>query len=76
MDVIDSDLYKLDNILYDGMFNYPYNWQVLSTFLLISQNNKNSLNIFKENYTVLAESLSIDAKEKAMGIPINKLLFC
>tara|TARA_B110000263_G_scaffold85764_1_gene74900 strand:- start:541 stop:1410 length:870 start_codon:yes stop_codon:yes gene_type:complete len=45
IDVIDGDLYELDNILYDGMFNYPYNWQILSTFLLISQNNNNSLNI-------------------------------
>ena len=45
INMLASDLYELDNIFYNGMFNYPYNWQILSAFLLINQNSNNSLNI-------------------------------
>ena len=40
----DDKLFELDTVLY-RMFDYPYNWQLLSIFLYISQLNNNQLNV-------------------------------
>lgn len=38
-------IYEKDTIIYNNSWNYPYNYQVLSSLLLISQLNNNKINI-------------------------------
>ena len=40
----DDNLYELDTLLYKR-YDYPYNWQALTSLLLISQLNDNRLNV-------------------------------